>query len=98
MSEPVRVRNSEPSTYQWVLDDKPCKVMPISANKGIMVEVRGDMNNGPVTFTGSMVGGEDMPVLDKATKTPWFGILPSVSFVQPVTKAVGLTIYLRAIT
>ena len=96
MSAPTRVRGVPGIVFQWVTDGGPCDPMPISEGKQILIEVRGNLS-GPVAITGSLIGGEDMPALDQTKKSPWFAVLPPVSFIQPVTESKGVTIYLKVL-
>jgi hypothetical protein len=97
MSEATRPNTSDYHLWQWVTDGKPCAEQGVAASyREILVEVKGDLAGESLAIHGGLTSG-DLPFLASTKSTPWLGRVPGVFFLQPVTKATGITITVRGV-
>jgi hypothetical protein len=83
--------------FQWITDGQPCEQAALhDVYRSLTVEVKGDLNGESVEFYGGITPG-DLAFIAHARLSPWLEHLPAVLFIQPVTKAVGVTITIRGI-
>lgn len=97
MSEAKRPNPADYHLWQWATDDKPCDEIGIAAAyRELIVEVKGDLAGESLAIHGGLTTG-DLPFLTAIKSTPWLGRVPGVFFLQPVTKATGITITVRGV-
>lgn len=83
--------------FQWVTDDKPCEQTPLhDIYRTLTIEVKGDLNGEDVEITGGITPG-DLAFITHTRISPWLTHIPAILFIQPVTKAIGVTISIRGI-
>jgi len=97
MNDPKYVGTELPKPARWITDGGLCGHAEVQACREIIVEVRGDLDGKDVNFYGGLTLAEDMPFLAYTKNSPWIGSVKGVSFIRPVTEAVGVTITIRGI-
>lgn len=97
MSNPSFIGSDLPKPIRWVTDDKPCAECPVQPGSFVLVEVIGDLGGHGITFEGGLCLADKMPFLAHTRITPYLTTVPAVSFIRPITEAVGVTITVKAI-
>ena len=97
MSNPRYIGTDLPKPIQWVTDSLPCEPATLEHNGGVLVEVTGELNGEAVTLEGGLTLADKMPFLAHTRVTPYLETVPAVTYIRPVTKAVGVTITVRGI-
>ena len=97
MSDPRFVGSTLPKDIQWVTDTEPCQAAELQRCQEVILEVRGELEGKTVTFEGGLTLADKMPFLAHTRITPYITTVPGVTFIRPVTDAVGVTITVRSI-
>lgn len=97
MSDPSFIGADLPKAVQWETDAKPCTATQLQPCGSVLVEVQGDLDGKSVTFEGGLTLADKMPFLAHTRVTPFLTTVPAVTYIRPVTDAVGITITVRSI-
>ena len=97
MSKPERISDM-PRLYQWKTDDEPCQGLDVGPHSSLIIEVRGDLGGKTVKLLGGLTKGDadELAFLDEVSRG-CLVMLPAVSYLLPVTDAVGITITFRGL-
>lgn len=99
MSKAKYIKDTNPRVYQWVTDDEPCEPLNLQNHSSIIVQVNGDLSQDSVIIRGGLLQDEadNMPFLKEITVSSSLTIIPSVSWIVPVTQAKGVTISIKGL-
>ena len=96
MSNPSFIGSELPKAVQWTTDELPCVPCELPLGSAVLVEVTGDLI-GEVTFEGGLTLADKMPFLAHTRISPFLATVPAVTYIRPVTDAIGVTITVRSI-
>jgi hypothetical protein len=97
MSKPNFIGTELPKPIRWVTDEQPCAPVEIQPGREVLIEVTGDLDGKSVTFEGGLTLADKMPFLGHTRNSPNLLTVPAVTYLRPITEAVGVTITVRSI-